>query len=172
MKNILTIIFCIILLEFYGCKTEESGSSHGIPNAPSNLTASTVSTSKIKLEWDDNSNIEDGIIILRSTTDSYDEWYYERIAKLSQTDITSYVDTNLARGTTYYYLVKSYNGDYRSAASNRADATTYFIMIHAGSSGGHDTLIACGYLGIEPLFLIFFIILLRRHVMKFRKHHR
>jgi chitodextrinase len=42
------------------CTTTHGGENSGIPNAPSNFTATPISSTVAIVEWQDNSNIEDG----------------------------------------------------------------------------------------------------------------
>ena len=90
------------------------------PAAPSALTATTVSASKINLAWTDNSTNEDNFIVARSTTSGGP---YTDIAVLSANS-TSYSDSGLASSTTYYYVVRSRNGGGSSANTAQASATT------------------------------------------------
>ncbi len=93
--------------------------------APSNLTATAVSESQINLAWTDNSGDESGFKIERKTGLS---GTYAQIATPGA-ETTSYSNTGLTAGTTYYYRVRAYNGAGNSSYSNEANATT------SGSSG-------------------------------------
>jgi len=95
-----------------------------IPNPPSGLTATAVSTSQINLAWSDNSSNETGFKIERST----DNITFAQITTVG-TNVTSYSNTGLAAATKYYYRVSSYNSAGTSAPSAVANATTF-------SSGG------------------------------------
>ncbi|MDZ7268026.1 MAG: discoidin domain-containing protein [candidate division KSB1 bacterium] len=99
-----------------------NGTFSGItpPAAPSNLTATVVSGSQVDLSWTDNSNNEDGFKIERKTGAS---GTYAEIATVGA-NVTSYPDTGLAGGTTYYYRVRAYNAGGNSAYSNEASTTT------------------------------------------------
>ncbi len=74
------------------------------PAAPSNLVAAVVSTSRIDLNWTDNSSTETGFEIERATNSSF-------AANLTTftvgADVTTYQSTGLTYGTTYYYRVRS-----------------------------------------------------------------
>src|SRR5205807_9606046 len=88
--------------------------------APSNLSATTVSTTRIDLAWTDNSSNEDGFQIERSS----DNVTFAQIA-LVNANTTTYSDTGLTASTPYYYRVRATStpsGD--SAYSNTSHATT------------------------------------------------
>ena len=90
------------------------------PSAPSNLTATAVSSSQINLAWLDNSTNETGFKIERATASS-GPW--SQIATLG-VNIVSYQSTGLAASTPYYFRVRAYNTGGDSAFSNTASATT------------------------------------------------
>ena len=89
------------------------------PPAPTNLSATAVSSSQINLGWADNSNNETSFKIERST----DNVNFSLIATVAA-NATSYQNTGLTPATTYYYRVKATNGSGDSAPSNTASATT------------------------------------------------
>lgn len=90
------------------------------PAAPSNLTATAVSSSQINLSWTDNSGDETGFKISRKegANGSYSE------IATAGANVTNYSDTGLSAQTTYYYKVLAYNGAGNSGESNEANATT------------------------------------------------
>jgi fibronectin type 3 domain-containing protein len=88
------------------------------PAAPSNLTASAVSTSEIDLAWTNNASNATGFVVNRST----DGVNFSQLAVLG--NVTSYKDTGLSAGTKYYYEVAASNAAGSSAFSNVANATT------------------------------------------------
>ena len=90
------------------------------PPAPSLLTATPVSSTQIDLSWTDNSTDETGFRIRRKTGSS---GTWTLIATVGQ-NVSSYQNTGLTAGATYYYSVSSYNTGGESAASNEASATT------------------------------------------------
>lgn len=92
------------------------------PLAPTGLTATAVSSSRIDLSW---SNVADeaGYRIERSLNPSSG---FEDIGS-TQTDVTSFQDTGLASNTTYYYRVLAFNGGGPSPYSNTASATTQAV---------------------------------------------
>jgi hypothetical protein len=89
------------------------------PEAPSNLVATTVSSGRIDLTWQDNSGDETGFRIERKTgTGSYSQ-----IATVVA-GVTSYSSTGLSASTTYYYRVRAYKGTLNSDYCGEASATT------------------------------------------------
>jgi subtilisin family serine protease len=91
------------------------------PAAPSNLTATGVSSARINLAWADNATNETGYKIERST----DGVTFTQVALLPA-NVTSYPNNvGLTPGTTYHYRVRAYDGPNHSAHSNIATATTF-----------------------------------------------
>jgi galactose oxidase-like protein/fibronectin type III domain protein/Kelch motif protein len=90
----------------------------GAPAAPTGLTASATGKRKINLTWTQSTS--SGITqnkVYRSTTTGGP---YTPRATLGAT--TSYQDTGLTSGTTYYYRVTAVNGGGESGFSNEASA--------------------------------------------------
>lgn len=90
-----------------------------LPAAPSSLAASAAPRWKINLSWHDNSNNETGFYLQRST----DQSTWSTIATLGA-NTTSYQDSALSHGVTYYYQVAAYNGAGTSSWAGPASATT------------------------------------------------
>jgi fibronectin type 3 domain-containing protein len=84
------------------------------PAAPVDLTA-TPSDSTVSLSWSAVAGA-DSYNVYRSTASGQEQWV---------TNVTdpSYVDTDVAGGTIYYYTVTAGNGDLESGFSNEASAT-------------------------------------------------
>ena len=92
-----------------------------VPNAPSNLTATAISSSQINLSWTDNSSDETGFSIERCTGNGCTN--FAQIATTGS-NATSYSNTGLARNTWYRYRVRAFNAAGNSAYSNIATAKT------------------------------------------------
>lgn len=86
--------------------------------APTGLTTSTASTSQINLSWTASSGAT-SYNVLRSTTSGGP---YTSIA--SGVITTSYTNTGLSAGTTYYYVVQAANSTGMSGNSSQASTTT------------------------------------------------
>ena len=93
------------------------------PQAPSALTAtagSGATWNTINLKWTDNANSEVGFKIERGTASAGP---FTQIATNAASDIT-YTDSGLSANTTYYYRVRTYNGNGNSLYSNTASSPT------------------------------------------------
>ncbi|MGI9108041.1 MAG: fibronectin type III domain-containing protein [Pyrinomonadaceae bacterium] len=89
------------------------------PVAPTNLVATPLSGTQIRVTWTDNANNEEGFRVYRST----DGISFKQIAKLGA-NATSHTDSGLSGKRTYYYRVRAYNSASNSAYTNVARATT------------------------------------------------
>ena len=96
-----------------------------VPAAPTNLTATAVSSSQIDLDWDDMSTNESGFRIDRRQTGST-TWTVP-FASVGA-NVSAYNDTGLPAETRFYYKVKAYNAGGNSSESNQADATTLAVV--------------------------------------------
>lgn len=90
-----------------------------IPAAPSNLAASSASSSKIDLSWVDSSLDETGFKVERSL----DSTTFATLATIGSNTAT-YSDTGLSANTAYWYRVLAFNDAGESLSSNTATATT------------------------------------------------
>jgi hypothetical protein len=89
-------------------------------SAPAGLTATAKSSSRIDLAWTGNSPGESSETIERSGQSSF-----ATVTSVSvPTGTTSYSDTGLTAGSTYWYRVKAVSGASSSSPSNTAQATT------------------------------------------------
>jgi len=111
-----------------GYSNEASGTT--CPVAPSDLSATAVSSSRIDLTWTDNSSGESGFKIERKTGS---EGAYTQIGTVGA-NVTSYSNTGLNESTTYYYRVRAYNTGGNSDYSNEASATTQSASSDDGGS--------------------------------------
>ncbi len=91
-----------------------------ILSAPSNLTATAVSSSEIDLTWQDNCGYEVGFCVERKMEGAGS---FENHSNLSG-NTTSFKDTGLQPNTTYYYRVKALVANGSTPYSNEASAKT------------------------------------------------
>jgi autotransporter-associated beta strand protein len=73
--------------------------------ALSNLSATVLSSSQVRLDWTINSTNQSGFVVQRST----DGINFTTIPPTTAADAASYTDTGLSPGTTYYYQVQATN---------------------------------------------------------------
>jgi len=90
------------------------------PNKPSNLEAITISSNRIDLFWNDNSDNEDGFMIERSLLDDFSTVIEFSVAP----DTASLNDIGLQPSTEYFYRVMAYNANGDSEYSNFISSTT------------------------------------------------
>jgi hypothetical protein len=90
-----------------------------VPNAPTGLIATAVSSGEIDLQWVDNSNNETGFAVERSV----DGTTFAQIAATA-INVTTYADTNVSPSTNYFYRVRALGSLGDSTDSNVANATT------------------------------------------------
>lgn len=91
------------------------------PVAPSHLTATSPSKNQIRLNWHDNSDAETGFRIERCRGSRCAD--FAQIAVLGP-DVTTFLDSGLARNTSYTYRVRASNTAGSSLFSNPASAKT------------------------------------------------
>jgi fibronectin type 3 domain-containing protein len=89
------------------------------PAAPSNLSGTATSGTQINLTWQDNSGTETSFAIERSP----DGVNFTQIGT-TNADATSYLDTGLSLGTSYYYRVRAANAYGYSAYATAPVVTT------------------------------------------------
>jgi len=89
------------------------------PAPPSNLVATALSSTQVRLTWTDNANNENAFKLYRSL----DGITFTEIAKPGP-NATSYINSGLSSNTTYYYRLRAYNEAGSSAYSNIASVRT------------------------------------------------
>ena len=96
-----------------------TASTQPAPSAPSNLTATAVSSSRINLAWTDNATNEVGFKIERS----FDGTNYSQVGVVGA-NVQNFSHMNLTSSTLNFYRVRAYDGPNHSAFSNVTSATT------------------------------------------------
>jgi hypothetical protein len=89
--------------------------------APSRLDAVGLSSSDIRLRWQDNAGTEDGFRVERCAGTGCTA--FVQIAVVGH-DVTTYLDSGLSRNASYSYRVRAFNTGGVSAYSNTATAKT------------------------------------------------
>ena len=124
------------------------------PITPSGLSAIADSSGQINLTWADNSSNETGFKIERKTGTN---GTYTQIKTVSA-NVTSYSDTGLTEGTTYYYRVIATNsaGDsaYTTSDSITLDTTAPLspsILINSGVSSTTSTSVTLTLLATDSV---------------------
>ena len=98
---------------------EASATPNTLPAAPSNLTATAVSKSRINLTWTNNDSSATSVRIERSTNGTH----FALTATVGGV-ASGYSDTGLVKNKKYYYRVRAVNSAGASDYSNVASATT------------------------------------------------
>ncbi|HYI08018.1 MAG TPA: BACON domain-containing carbohydrate-binding protein [Thermoanaerobaculia bacterium] len=93
----------------------------GSPSAPSSLTATAASATRVNLQWTDTAINETGFRIERCSGTACSD--FAQIAETAVNAVT-YADMTVTAGTVYRYHVSAYNSGGSSAYSNTAQATT------------------------------------------------
>jgi len=104
------------------------------PTAPSNLQATAVSSTRIDLSWQDNSNNETGFLIEALVNGAF-----QQIGTVGA-NVTGAQIVNLTPQTSYTFRVRALNGNLSSAPSNQVTATT-----PQGGGGGGDFLTSAAF---------------------------
>jgi chitodextrinase len=127
MKSIKNVLLLSIILLFTACVKNTNGSVTVVPLAPTNLTASVLSSVKVSLQWTDNATNETGYKIERKiATGNY------AVVGTVLADITNFKDSSLSPNTTYTYRVYPYNAAGNSITySNEVTVTTSQIVPNA-----------------------------------------
>jgi subtilisin len=107
------------------------------PAAPSTLTATAVSASRIDLSWSDNSDNEAGFTIERCTSSPCSDAFVPIVTVAA--GVTTYSNIGLQASTTYTYRVRASNAGGSSDYSNTASATTQAAAQMALSAAGYKT---------------------------------
>ncbi|MBT1696853.1 fibronectin type III domain-containing protein [Fulvivirgaceae bacterium PWU4] len=100
------------------------------PQAPTNLAATAISHTQIRLTWTDLVTNEAQFVIERAPTETGD---FVEVGTV-QANVTSFYNNDLASTTTYFYRVKAKNNGGSSAYTATASATTLVSPVAAPSN--------------------------------------
>jgi hypothetical protein len=117
----LSVLFALGMTIGCGGDDDRSNDSLTAPAAPSSLAATAaVHLLEIDLTWTDNSDNEDGFKLERKkgSAGTY------AVIRTASPGETTFADTGLWAGATYYYRVYAYNSIGNSSYSNEVSATT------------------------------------------------
>lgn len=115
------------------------------PAAPSNLHATPAGPTEIDLEWQDNSDSEEGFIVERSRRLENQVEQFGEIARVGA-DVTRFSDTSVESGATYCYRVRAFNAQGTSDPSNEACVTTPQVNAPPVADAGPDQTVFVGTL--------------------------
>ena len=108
------------------------------PHPPTGLTATAASSSQINLGWtaptNNGGSAITGYKIYRSTSSGTETGY------VNLGNVTSYTNTGVTPGVTYFYKVRAVNSAGVSPFSNEASATPYSITLVQSGLAGSDSL--------------------------------
>ena len=99
--------------------TTDNVTSSTVPQAPSNLTATVLSSTTIQLKWRDNSSNETEFKIYRKIGSGSWKWI-----KTVGANVTGFKNSSLSAGTVYSYRVRAGNSEGSSSYSNEVVAKT------------------------------------------------
>jgi fibronectin type 3 domain-containing protein len=115
--------------------------------APSNLAASPAGATKVGLTWVDNSDNESGFRVERSTNGGKS---WSQIATVSS-NVTSFVDTRVAKGKSYSYRVRGYGDAGNSPYTNVAQAISPSAAFQSlAGEPIRATILASGGAALQP----------------------
>jgi hypothetical protein len=92
----------------------------GCLNSPTSLTISAPSANTLFISWTDNSTVEQGFRIERSTDNS--SW---AVIATVAADVTNHTNSSLSTNTQYYFRVRAYYGTSNSGYTNVANKYTW-----------------------------------------------
>lgn len=112
------------------------------PEAPTQLTATTLTDRSVRLTWQDNALSEDGFRIEFTTTGAVWEHWGDVPANTTQAEVTG-----LEPATAYTFRVRAFNSEGNSPFSNLAQATTltqgtvtgFHVINHGTFNGANQT---------------------------------
>ncbi len=101
-----------------------------LPAAPTNLTATAISSRKVNLAWTESSTNVTGFVVQRANSGG-NNW--TTIATIAA-NVTSYADASVNKNKSYAYRVYAYNSFGSSGYSNTATVTTPSVAIAAATT--------------------------------------
>ena len=105
-----------------GYATSSPVTTPALPGAPTNLTATVVSSTRINLAWTDNATDENGFSIERKVGTA---GFF--VVNSVVSNVTTYASVFLQPNTQYTYRVRAYRGPDNSAYATSMPATTFAL---------------------------------------------
>lgn len=93
-------------------------------NAPTNLTSTVLSSSSIRIDWNDNAINESAYTVERAQSTTCSSASYSVITSTLALDTKTFTDTSLAPSTSYCYRVKATLGSNASSYATLSSAAT------------------------------------------------
>jgi hypothetical protein len=115
-----------------------------VPAAPSNLSATAATGTQINLAWTNNATNQTGFHIDRATSSDFTQ---NLVTQTAAAGATTFIDSGLTPGTTYFYRIRAFDSAGDSANSNTASATT--LAIPAATTNFHPTLVTPNGVDLE-----------------------
>lgn len=134
LHNARRLVFLVSFL--VAMTTHALAQSGSIPAAPSNLSASALSSSSIRFLWQDNSYNETGFVVYRWNGSAW-----QNISTVGS-NTTSYTDSGLQPATTYYYTVCATNNTGSACANGYTSAATSAPVLSKITSPADNTVLS------------------------------
>jgi hypothetical protein len=96
--------------------------SDALPDVPTDLTATAVSTDEIALSYVETDSGQTGFTIQRAVNPTFTS--FTQLFTINRPDVLTYTDTGLTPNTHYYYRVEAFNLAGESGFSNTASVVT------------------------------------------------
>ena len=113
-----------LIMTLYGAAVAEAQGKPATPKQPKKLKATTLSSTSVELQWEDNSDDEDKFVIERSLTGSGGPF---AVLDTLPPNTTSYGDIGLPQGVQHCYQVHAVGIGGPSADSNIVCSTTIVL---------------------------------------------
>lgn len=129
-RRVITFTMLAAVL-FTAVGTGASYASTGVPAAPDSCLGFAVSNTEVDVKWTDQSDNENGFTIYRTVAVGHDLLPMQAVGTAGA-NATTFRDSGLVPGTTYFYEVRAFNAQGTSNASPETFVTapTRVIMFY------------------------------------------
>lgn len=121
LTELTTYHYQVVAVNLVGSSAPASADATTQLLAPTGLSGTASTFTSLTLTWTDNSTVEDGFLIYRSTTGVSGS--FALLPGVISADSTTFSDTGLTAGTTYHYQIVTLKGSTESAKSNTVAVT-------------------------------------------------